>query len=227
MPFCSLANRCNALGKFTFSDYCIEFFPLLKRSEKCACFAVSCYRRRQTVDIPFRCLNFTGCSADPRFMGWSEIPRRNRDGPMARCYGQMLKQEGWVRPRTNGILESSLYVSDVPRSVRFYEETFGFRVISEFGERGCAMQAGARQVLLLFKKGASRATQSPHDGDGELHVAFAIPSDELANWESWLQTRGITVEEKRTWDLGGWSLYFRDPDRHLVEVATPGTWPVY
>jgi catechol 2,3-dioxygenase-like lactoylglutathione lyase family enzyme len=146
---------------------------------------------------------------------------------MARCYGQMLKQEGGVRPRTNGILESSLYVSDVPRSVRFYEETFGFRVISEFGERGCAMQAGARQVLLLFKKGASRATQSPHDGDGELHVAFAIPSDELANWESWLQTRGITVEEKRTWDLGGWSLYFRDPDRHLVELATPGTWPVY
>jgi catechol 2,3-dioxygenase-like lactoylglutathione lyase family enzyme len=132
-----------------------------------------------------------------------------------------------MHPRTNGILESSLYVSDVPRSVRFYEDTFGFRVISEFGERGCAMQAGARQVLLLFKKGASRATQSPHDGDGELHVAFAIPSDELANWESWLQTRGITVEEKRTWDLGGCSLYFRDPDRHLVELATPGTWSVY
>jgi len=77
------------------------------------------------------------------------------------------------------------------------------------------MHAGIRQVLLLFKKGASRAIQSPHDGDGELHVAFAIPSDELANWESWLQTRGIAVEEKRTWDLGGWSLYFRDPDRHF------------
>src|SRR5258707_13089983 len=86
-----------------------------------------------------------------------------------------------MRPKTEGILGSSLYVSDVPRSVRFYEETFGFRVISQFGERGCAMHAGIRQVLLLFKKGASRAIQSPHDGDGELHVAFAIPSDELAN----------------------------------------------
>jgi catechol 2,3-dioxygenase-like lactoylglutathione lyase family enzyme len=130
-------------------------------------------------------------------------------------------------PKTDGILESSLYVSDLPRSVRFYEETFGFRVISEFGERGCAMKAGAHQVLLLFKKGASREIQSPHDGDGELHLAFAIPRSELANWESWLQTRGITVEEKRTWDLGGWSLYFRDPDRHLIELATPGTWSVY
>ena len=71
-------------------------------------------------------------------------------------------------PKTHGILESSLYVSDVPRSVRFYEETFGFRVIKEFGERGCAMHSAERQVLLLFKKGASRAIQSPHDGDGEL-----------------------------------------------------------
>jgi catechol 2,3-dioxygenase-like lactoylglutathione lyase family enzyme len=132
-----------------------------------------------------------------------------------------------MRPKIDGILESSLYVSDVPCSVRFYEETFGFRVISEFGERGCAMHAGPRQLLLLFKKGASREIQSPHDGDGELHLAFAIPSAELANWESLLQERGIAVEEKRNWELGGCSLYFRDPDRHLIELATPGTWSVY
>src|SRR4029077_11914138 len=98
-------------------------------------------------------------------------------------------------PKLDGILESSLYVDDLPRSIRFYQETLGFRVISELGERGCAMHAGPRQVLLLFKKGAS-----PHDGDGELHLAFAIPSAELANWESMLQQRGIAVEEKRNWE---------------------------
>jgi len=118
-------------------------------------------------------------------------------------------------------------VSDVPRSVRFYQEIFSFSVIKEFGERGCAMRADTSQVLLLFKKGASRTIQSPHDGDGELHIAFAIASAELANWESWLRTRGIEVEEKRNWELGGWSLYFRDPDRHLIELVTPGTWSVY
>lgn len=132
-----------------------------------------------------------------------------------------------MRPQTDGILESSLYVSDLPRSVRFYQETFGFSVISDFGGRGCAMHAGPRQVLLLFKKGASRDITSPHDGDGELHLAFAIASAELANWESWLDEKGIAVEEKRTWELGGWSLYFRDPDRHLLELATPGVWSVY
>ena len=130
-------------------------------------------------------------------------------------------------PKSNGILESSLYVSDVSRSARFYEGTFGFTVIKDFRERGCAMSTGEHQVLLLFKKGASQTIQSPHDGDGQLHVAFAIALAELASWESWLQTRGIELEEKRIWELGGTSLYFRDPDKHLIELATPGTWSVY
>jgi catechol 2,3-dioxygenase-like lactoylglutathione lyase family enzyme len=132
-----------------------------------------------------------------------------------------------MRPQSEGILESSLYVKDVAVSVRFYERIFGFCVISDFGERGCAMQAGNRQVLLLFKKGGSLQIQSPHDGSGELHVAFAIPASELANWEAWLAENEIAVEEKRTWERGGQSLYFRDPDRHLVEIATPGVWSIY
>ena len=132
-----------------------------------------------------------------------------------------------MQPKLDGIVESSLYVSDVPRAMSFYQKIFGFPVISEFGGRGCAMHAGPRQVLLLFKKGASREIKSPHDGDGELHLAFAIPAAELAKWESWLENKGIAVEEKRKWELGGWSLYFRDPNRHLLELATPGTWTVY
>jgi catechol 2,3-dioxygenase-like lactoylglutathione lyase family enzyme len=132
-----------------------------------------------------------------------------------------------MHPRSEGILESALYVTDVKRSAQFYEKIFGFRTISDFGERGCAMDAGSRQVLLLFKKGGSLTGLSPHDGDGELHVAFAIAASELPRWESWLAENGITVEEKRRWELGGESLYFRDPDRHLVEVATPGVWSNY
>ena len=132
-----------------------------------------------------------------------------------------------MRPKTDGILESALYMSDMARSVQFYQETFGFSVITDFRPRGCALQAGQHQVLLLFKKGASREMTTPHDGDGELHLAFAISAAELTNWESWLAQKGIAVEEKRAWELGGWSLYFRDPDRHLLELATPGTWTVY
>jgi catechol 2,3-dioxygenase-like lactoylglutathione lyase family enzyme len=132
-----------------------------------------------------------------------------------------------MHPKSEGVLESSLYVDDVATSTRFYEKIFGFRVISDFGERGCAMQAGDRQILLLFKKGGSRSIQSPHDGDGELHLAFAIPASELETWERWLAENEISVEEKHTWDLGGQSVYFRDPNCHLIEIATPGVWSIY
>ena len=132
-----------------------------------------------------------------------------------------------MHPKTQGILESSLYVSDVLHSARFYQKIFGFRVISDFAERGCALQAGDRQVLLLFKKGGSLAIGSPHDGDGELHLAFAVRAEDLPGWEAWLAENGIAIEEKRTWDLGGHSLYFRDPDRHLIEIASPGVWSIY
>jgi catechol 2,3-dioxygenase-like lactoylglutathione lyase family enzyme len=130
-------------------------------------------------------------------------------------------------PTTRGILDSSLYVNDVERSARFYENIFGFSVIADFGERGCAMNAGNQQVLLLFKKGGSRSLESPHDGDGDLHIAFPTAADELPNWESWLSENGIAIEEKRTWDGGGRSIYFRDLDHHLLELVTPGTWSVY
>jgi catechol 2,3-dioxygenase-like lactoylglutathione lyase family enzyme len=132
-----------------------------------------------------------------------------------------------MHPKTEGILESSLYVADVAQSARFYEKVFGFQVISDFGPRGCAMEAGKSQVLLLFQKGGSRAIRSPHDGDGELHLALAIRAEELAPWEAWLQENGIAVEEKTTWERGGQSIYFRDPDRHLLEIATPGVWSIY
>ena len=132
-----------------------------------------------------------------------------------------------MRPNTDGILESSLYVTDVGGAARFFEQIFGFEVISDFGQRGCAMNAGTRQVLLLFKKGASREIVSPHDGDGELHIAFAIAAADLARWEAWLAENGIALEEKRMWERGGCSLYFRGPDRHLLEVATPGVWSIY
>jgi hypothetical protein len=58
-------------------------------------------------------------------------------------------------------------MSMMVRSALFYEKVFGFRGISDFGERGWrAMQAGKRQILLLFKKGGSSSIESPDDGDG-------------------------------------------------------------
>jgi catechol 2,3-dioxygenase-like lactoylglutathione lyase family enzyme len=126
-----------------------------------------------------------------------------------------------------GILETSLYVDDLDRAMRFYEDLFGFSLLVG-DQRLRAMKIREGQVLLLFKRGASLSPEHfpPHDGQGPLHLAFAIPAEELAAWEERLKRHGIAIEEKK-WEQGGCSLYFRDPDGHLLELATPGVWPNY
>ena len=129
--------------------------------------------------------------------------------------------------RLEGVLETALYVDDLQRSTRFYQSLFGFDIIAS-GERLVALGVPGPQVLLLFKKGGSAGLPvSAHDGDGHLHLAFAIPAADLAEWEDWLGQKNVPIEEKREWELGGSSLYFRDPDQHLIELTTPGTWSNY
>jgi catechol 2,3-dioxygenase-like lactoylglutathione lyase family enzyme len=136
-------------------------------------------------------------------------------------------------PSLTGVLETCLYVDDLDRASRFYEETFGLTRI-EGDDRFRAYSVGGRSVLLLFKRGASnRVTQlpggtlGPHDGSGPLHLAFSISAEDLPLWEKLLVERGIAIETRIRWPRGGTSIYFRDPDKHSVELATPGVWSIY
>ena len=129
-------------------------------------------------------------------------------------------------PALDGLLETALYVDDPIRSAAFYRDLFGFESIVE-SERLIALAMPRQQVLLLFKKGLSSTLPVPHDGDGQTHLAFAIPASALSEWERVLMGKRIAILERTTWDRGGVSLYFRDPDGHLLELATPGVWSIY
>jgi catechol-2,3-dioxygenase len=136
-------------------------------------------------------------------------------------------------PAVGGVLETSLYVDDVGRASEFYRALFGFETLIE-DQRFCALSVAAKQVLLLFKKGTATSVTAvpggnipPHDGAGELHFAFSIPAAALAGWEARLAARKIAIESRVAWERGGQSLYFRDPDRNLVELVTPGCWRIY
>nr|WP_237705563.1 hypothetical protein [Chthoniobacter flavus] len=37
----------------------------------------------------------------------------------------------------------------------------------------------------------------------------------------------MEVESRVTWERGGESIYFRDPDGHLLEMLTPGVWTIF
>ena len=137
------------------------------------------------------------------------------------------------RPALEGVVETCLYVEDVHRSRAFYERVFGFEALGG-NERIQPLAVKTGQVLILFRRGG---TLSPvpvagslipsHDGSGEQHFAFGVPADSLEDWRRWLGAEGIEVESVIEWPQGGRSLYFRDPDRLLVELITPGVWKNY
>ena len=138
-----------------------------------------------------------------------------------------------IAPGVTHVLETSLYVGDLERSHAFYQGLFGF---TEFlrDERMCALGVPSHQVLLLFRRGASTQPSPtpgglipPHDGHGTQHLAYAIAERDLAVWERRLAEHGIALESRVSWPTGSVSLYFRDPDQHSLELATPGLWPNY
>lgn len=136
-------------------------------------------------------------------------------------------------PKIAGVIETAIHVENVDRSAAFYEGLFGFKKMLG-DDRFCAFDVGGRDVFLLFRRGGT--TESiptpgglipPHDGSGRMHFALAISA---ADWDAWLaklKAAGIKIESIVNWPAGGRSVYFRDLDDHLVELATPGMWPNY
>jgi catechol 2,3-dioxygenase-like lactoylglutathione lyase family enzyme len=136
-------------------------------------------------------------------------------------------------PKLGGVIETALYVDDLDRARRFYEGVLGLTALT--GDlRFLAYDIGGRSVLLVFRRGATLETVKlpggtipPHDGHGPLHVAFAVAADDLPEWERNLTAQGVAIEGRTDWPRGGHSIYFRDPDGHLIELATPGLWAIY
>jgi catechol 2,3-dioxygenase-like lactoylglutathione lyase family enzyme len=137
-------------------------------------------------------------------------------------------------PPLTGVLETALYVAELERSAAFYQRLLGARELLAEADRMRALDVAGRQVLLLFRVGASDGPNPvpggvvpPHDAQGRMHVCFAIPADALDAWERHLAALGVAVESRVHAERGATCLYVRDPDGHLVELATPGLWETY
>jgi catechol 2,3-dioxygenase-like lactoylglutathione lyase family enzyme len=137
-------------------------------------------------------------------------------------------------PKLDGILETCIHTDDMERARAFYEGVLELEPVYS-DKRMTAYAVAGRDMLLVFRKGTTAETVRitgggvipGHAGDGTLHVAFAIGADQLAAWEARLAAHGIAIEGAHTWGRGGRSIYFRDPDGHLLELATPGLWSIY
>ncbi|MFL0413037.1 VOC family protein [uncultured Sphingomonas sp.] len=133
-------------------------------------------------------------------------------------------------PRISGLLETALYVDDMARAARFFRDVLNLAPMIE-SDRLTAFDAGRGGVLLVFARSQSiEDVQIPggtipgHDGSGPLHMAFAIADDAYEPWRAHLVKNDVRITHEVQWPAGGRSLYFEDPDGHVLELATPGLW---
>ena len=112
--------------------------------------------------------------------------------------------------RVRGIQHLNLTVRDLARARAFYVDTLGFR---ETFAKGETIWLDAGGDLL----GLSRGEPSVSDGFG--HFGFRVDSGaEVDAWVAQLRANGAPIEKGPYDRSDGRSVYFRDPDGHLLEI---------
>ena len=131
------------------------------------------------------------------------------------------------RLRIAGIHHITLLCADVERSVDFYRNLLGMRVVKQTVNED---DRAARHLFFGDEEGRPgtliTCLEYPELDEGSVgrgsthHFALTVESaEELAGWRQYLGSRGVPVTEimDRTYFK---SLYLRDPDGHILELAT-------
>ena len=116
----------------------------------------------------------------------------------------------------------------------------GLEFVSEEKDRYVFLKAG-QSMLLIFNphktltnvnvdNGSNNTIQLPIHGaitpPSIIHFAFEIEKQNYGSVKQILKEKNIKIEKEVTWGKGTNSIYFRDPAGNLVEIITPGSWPV-
>ncbi len=113
----------------------------------------------------------------------------------------------------------ALTVTDVEDAAQWYEATLGLRRVfeEEWGDYPAMLVAGSTGVA-LFPTSAAETAGDGSRRDGNRHLAFRTSRQGYDDAKRELTGRGIEFEE---WDHAvAWSIYFRSPDAHLIEITT-------
>ncbi len=128
------------------------------------------------------------------------------------------------RLRIAGIHHITLLVADVERSLGFYRNVLGMRLVKQTVNDD---DRNARHLIFGDENGPLiTCLEYPDLDEGTVgrgsthHFALAVESEEeLAAWRDYLGSSGVAATE--VMDRGDFkSIYVRDPDGHIVEIAT-------
>jgi hypothetical protein len=128
-------------------------------------------------------------------------------------------------PKLNGVLETALYVESLELSVAFYQKIFEFATLFS-DARLCALNVSNQQILLLFLKRASTVATvasggviPPHDGDGDLHLAFSINGERVRAVEELAAGKQPCHRKRSEMDARRHQHLFSRPGQTLVRIS--------
>jgi glyoxalase family protein len=131
------------------------------------------------------------------------------------------------RMQLRGLHHVTAIVADLDRTTAFYRDVLGLALVDEgtndddpdarlfwFGDA-----AGTPGTLVSFME-YPQLDEAREGRGGVHHFAFQVGSaDEQVAWRDYLRSRGVPCSE--IFERGRFrSIYFRDPDRNLLEIAT-------
>ncbi|MBT3792984.1 MAG: hypothetical protein HN658_08825 [Rhodospirillales bacterium] len=115
-----------------------------------------------------------------------------------------------------GVGHFSIPVSDLDRSIKFYAEVVGCKLLVSDGKKHAFMDAGGICLLLC----ADNPPINQPDARDHVHHAFVISSDDLKTATEHLTAHGVEIlysEDREGGTVNGPRTYFRDPDGTRLE----------
>lgn len=129
--------------------------------------------------------------------------------------------------QVRGVLETCLYVADIPAARHFYGDILGLELTSGDDNRFLFFNCGEAK-LYLFNPAETVGQEivvggnviPRHGSTGAGHVAFRATLDELDGWKTHLIAHHVEIESEVDWGDGTHSLYFRDPVGNSLEFKS-------
>ena len=110
----------------------------------------------------------------------------------------------------NGINHITFAVSDLKKSINFYSEILGLKLVAQW-DKGAYLMAGSMWIALNLDENVVSKPNSDYT-----HVAFNVLSTEYSNLKEKLKEAGVKTFKNNTSE--GDSFYCLDPDGHKLEL---------